>query len=61
VTGRVVLTNAANCTFGGSVRYTLDGAISTVTDATMAESKETVEGVGIFAGGAFIFNMVKIK
>ena len=60
VTGLVHLTSGPNCTFNGEITYTLNRAVSTVTEATMVENKSAVMGVGTFSGGAFIFNMAKI-
>jgi hypothetical protein len=60
-TGHVTVINAANCTFGGSLTYTANGAVSTVNEATMAQDHMTVAGVGTFSGGGFVFAMVKVK
>ena len=59
--GTVKLTNAANCTYSGSITFTADGVTSTVNQATLSQSKELVDGVGTFLGGGFAFNMVRIK
>jgi hypothetical protein len=59
--GHVRLSNAANCTFAGSLTYKLGGAVSTVNEATMALSHQTVTGVGTFSNGEFVFTMVKIR
>jgi hypothetical protein len=61
VTGHVKLTNGANCTFTGSLTYKLGGAVSTVNEATMALSHQTVSGVGTFSNGEFVFTMVKLR
>jgi hypothetical protein len=60
-TGHVKLTNGPNCTFTGSLTYKLNGAVSTVSEATMALSHQTVSGVGKFSNGEFVFTMVKIR
>jgi hypothetical protein len=59
--GLVHLTSGPACTFNGNITYTANGAVSTVTEATMVENKQSVFGVGTFSGGAFIFNMAKIR
>jgi hypothetical protein len=61
VTGHVKMTNGPNCTFIGSLTYNLNGAVSTVTEATMAQNHETVSGVGTFSNGEFVFTMVKLR
>jgi hypothetical protein len=61
VKGHVGLVNGANCTFNGEIVYAVNCAVTTVTEATMSENKQTVSGIGTSSGGAFIFSLVKIR
>jgi cellulase/cellobiase CelA1 len=61
VTGHVTVTNGANCTFTGALTYSPGGAVNTVDEATMAQSHDTIAGVGLFSNGFFVFNMVKAR
>lgn len=56
--GKVTLTSSARCTYTGNFR--LGGALNTIRHATLAKSKTTAEGVGVFPGGVFRFSLTKL-
>ncbi len=61
VTGALNLTNGASCTYSGHIAYTVPKIASSLIEATMAPSHETLGGVGTLVTGPFIFNMVRAQ
>jgi hypothetical protein len=56
--GKVQLSSGFYCTFTGS--FFLGGAPNTIRHSTMARDKFSVEGVGVFPGGAFNFSLTRL-
>jgi len=61
VTGQVSLSNAANCTYTGTIHQTLTGITDTINEATLSIDKRSASGVGKYSGGGFVFTMVKVR
>jgi hypothetical protein len=59
--GNLTLTNRAICAYKGVIEMTDGVAESVINHATLSRDKETAEGVGLFEGGGFSFNLVRLK
>ena len=61
ITGQVKLTEAASCTFTGTLNFTKLKETATVNQATLSLDKQSVLGVGSILTNKFSFNMLKTK
>jgi hypothetical protein len=61
ITGQVKLTEAANCTFTGTLNFTKFKETATVDQATLSLDRQAVLGIGSILTNKFSFNMLKTK